>query len=86
MQSSLTSKIEKARIYSEDIGRFRLRSLRCEVRGDNTTHTAELGPDGWRCDCHFFQDADTCSHTMALERVLDRMLPEAYQPAWHSSD
>ncbi len=84
MQSSLISKIEKARIYAEDLSRFEFRSLRCEVRGDSTTHTAELGPDGWSCDCFFFQDAKTCSHTMALERVLGQMLPEAYRPAWSS--
>ena len=77
MQSSLISKIEKARIYAEQPERFRVLSLRCEVRGDSTTHIAELGPDGWRCDCYFFQDAGTCSHTMALERMLDQMLPEA---------
>ena len=81
MQSSLISKIEKARIYAEDLDRFQLSSLRCDVRGDSTTHTAELGPDGWNCDCHFFQDVNTCSHTMALERVFDQMLPEAFRPA-----
>ena len=84
MQSSLISKIEKARIYAGEPERFQMLSLRCEVRGDSTTHTAELGEDGWHCDCYFFQDANTCSHTMALERVLDRMLPELYQPAWSS--
>lgn len=84
MQSSLISKIEKARIYAEELERFQVLSLRCDVRGDSTTHTAELGPDGWDCDCHFFQDANTCSHTMALERVLDRMLPERYRPAFPS--
>ena len=85
MQSSLISKIEKARIYAEDPSRFQMLSLRCEVRGDNTTHTVELGPDGWHCDCYFFQDAKTCSHTMAMERVLDQMLPEAFRPAWSTA-
>ena len=82
MQSSLISKIEKAKIYAEDPSRFQFSFLRCDVRGDSTTHTAELGPDGWSCDCFFFQDAKTCSHTMALERLLDEMLPERFRPAW----
>ena len=84
MQSSLISKIEKARIYAEQLERFEFTSLRCVVRGDSTTHTVELGPDGWTCDCFFFQDTGTCSHTMALERILDQMLPEAYRPAFSS--
>ena len=43
MQSSLISKIEKARIYAEQLERFEFTSLRCVVRGDSTTHTVELG-------------------------------------------
>ena len=85
MQSSLISKIEKARIYAEQPERFEFLALKCRVRGDSTSHTAELGPDGWSCDCYFFQDAQTCSHTMALERMLDVMLPEAYRPAWSAA-
>lgn len=81
MQSSLISKIEKARIYASEEHRFRFTALTCEVEGDSATHTAGLGPDGWTCDCLFFQDAQTCSHTMALERLLDQMLPEAFRPA-----
>ncbi len=80
MQSSLISKIEKARIYASESDRFRFTALRCDVRGDSTTHTAELGTEGWSCDCFFFADAGTCSHTMALERLLDAMLPERYRP------
>ena len=81
MQSSLYSKIEKARIYAEQPERFELTALRCVVQGDSAPHTAELGPDGWRCDCRFFLDYGTCAHTMALERLLDQLLPEAYRPA-----
>lgn len=81
MQSSLISKIEKARIYASEEHRFRFTALTCEVQGDSAAHTASLGPDGWTCDCLFFKDAQTCSHTMALERLLDQMLPEAFRPA-----
>jgi hypothetical protein len=30
----------------------------------------------WLCDCHFFSQRQVCSHTMALERILDGMLCE----------
>jgi hypothetical protein len=26
----------------------------------------------WQCDCDFFKTRQTCSHTMALEMILDR--------------
>jgi hypothetical protein len=30
----------------------------------------------WQCDCSFFQTRGRCSHTMALEMILEGMLPE----------
>ncbi len=79
MQSSLISKIEKARIYAEEPERFQVQSLKVLVRGDSTVHAAEFGPNGWSCDCYFFQDTGTCSHTMALERMIGDILPDGYR-------
>ena len=81
MNSSLISKIEKARIYAEEPERFRLTGLSCEVSGDNSSHVAALGADGWTCDCLFFADVDTCSHVMALQRLLGGLLPEEQRAA-----
>ena len=77
MQSSLINKIEKARRYAEERDRITVHDLSCEVRGDNGTHTASLHDGAWRCDCHFFRDNDTCSHTMALQRIFAGMLSES---------
>jgi hypothetical protein len=30
----------------------------------------------WQCNCEFFVTHSTCSHTMALERILEGMIPE----------
>ena len=35
----------------------------------------------WRCECHFFATRDICSHTMALQRMLDEMMSEQPEPA-----
>ena len=80
MQSSLISKIEKARIYATEHERFQFTALTCTIQGDSAPHQAALSDDGWSCDCFFFQDAGTCAHTMAVERLLDQMLPERYRP------
>ena len=29
----------------------------------------------WHCDCDYFRNHHTCSHTMAMERVLGVMAP-----------
>ena len=77
MHSSLVSKIEKARIYADDRSRFRVDGLRCEVRGDNGTHQVTLTDGRWRCDCLYFHTHEACSHSMAIERILEGMLPSA---------
>ncbi len=75
MHSSLIGKIAKARIYAEERDRITIESIACEIRGDNASHTVQLREGVWQCDCHFFAGYDTCSHAMALGRILSGMLP-----------
>jgi hypothetical protein len=35
----------------------------------------EFAGGEWTCDCDFFLSRGVCSHTMALERILEGMLP-----------
>jgi hypothetical protein len=44
--------------------------------GQNNPHTVRLENGIWQCDCDFFQTRGRCSHTMALEIILEGMLPE----------
>ena len=82
MHSSLISKIEKARQYAHEPERITIQAIACRIRGDNSTHTVRLDDGAWRCDCDFFATRSLCSHTMALERILDQMIPAAEpQPA-----
>jgi hypothetical protein len=75
MDNGMIGKIEKAKRYAEERERIRFESFRATFDGDNNPHTVEFGSEGWKCDCDFFQRRGVCSHTMALERVLERMLP-----------
>lgn len=75
MDNGMIGKIEKAKRYAEERERIRIESFRATFDGDNNPHTVEFGSEGWKCDCDFFQRRGVCSHTMALERVLERMLP-----------
>ncbi len=75
MHSSLIGKIEKAKRYAQEPERVAITALRATFRGENGYH--QIGYDGqhWSCDCHFFQGWNTCSHVMAMERLLGPMLP-----------
>ena len=76
MQSSLIGKIEKAKRYAEEKDRITFLEFTAKVRGDNDVYTVSYRDDKWQCTCRFFSTWGTCSHTMAMERVLDNMLPE----------
>ncbi len=74
MQSSLISKIEKSRQYAQQPDRVNITSLSCDVRGDNSGHAVSLDEQGWHCDCLFFADYDTCSHSMTMQRLLGELV------------
>ncbi|MCD6452717.1 MAG: hypothetical protein J7K77_00225 [Dehalococcoidales bacterium] len=76
MQSSLIGKIEKAKRYAQEPGRVTFSSLSVEFRGENDNYITEYKDGKWHCSCNFFSKWGTCSHTMALERILDGMLPK----------
>ena len=75
MDSSLISKVEKAKRYAEQQERITFTALSLRFRGDNGTHQVQFDGRKWSCDCGYFHTHHTCSHSMAMERVLHGMLP-----------
>ncbi len=76
MQSSLIGKIEKAKRYAEEKERVTFYQLSVKFRGDNDDYTVNYQDGKWHCSCRFFSNWGLCSHTMALEKILSKMLPE----------
>jgi hypothetical protein len=76
MNSSLIGKVQKAREYATERDRMQIDHLQVRFRGDNSDHEVAIADGSWACNCDFFQDWHVCSHTMALERVLDGMVPK----------
>ena len=75
MQSSLIGKIEKAKRYAQEKDRITFSGLSVGFRGENDCHTTEYGDGEWHCSCNFFSSWGRCCHTMALEKILNDMLP-----------
>jgi len=75
MNSGLIVKIDKARRYATERGRMDVTSLHVRLGAENDTHEVALDGDKWACTCDFFRGWGACAHTMALERVLDGMIP-----------
>ncbi len=85
MYSDLARKIEKARRYLEEPERVQLERLELTFHGEHNPHKVRFEGGQWSCDCTFFARHQTCSHVIALQWMLDRVLPEearATVPQW----
>jgi len=79
MNSSLIGKIQKAKRYAEERDRVTFQEMAVTFRGDHNTHRLTFQNGHWHCTCHFFAGWGTCSHTMAMQRILGAMLPPTPQ-------
>ncbi|HUT16507.1 MAG TPA: hypothetical protein VMY98_09720 [Anaerolineae bacterium] len=70
----MVSKIEKARRYAQETERVRFRQFELVFEGDHDNYTVRYDAGTWECGCNFFARRRICSHTMAMERILDGML------------
>ena len=87
MQSSLIGKIEKAKRYAQEKERVTFYELSAKFRGENDDYTTSYKDGKWHCSCHFFSSWGLCSHTMALQKILDNMLPpEALTTQYEATD
>ena len=77
MDSSMIGKIEKARRYaSEAQGRIVFDQFHATISGDNDAHTVSFDSGSWTCGCHYFEHHAWCSHTKAMEYLLEGMMPQ----------
>ncbi len=76
MQSSLIGKIEKAKRYAAETERVSFSELSVNFRGEHDTYHTSYKGGKWQCSCSFFSNWGLCSHTMALQKILDNMLPD----------
>lgn len=88
MNSSMIGKIEKAHRYASEPDRVRFKALETTISGDNDDYHVTLTPNGWECSCHTFQSQvlETCSHVMAMQLMLGKMLQDDVRYSTQSGD
>ena len=74
MDSSIIGKIDKARKYAEEKDRVSINSFSATFQGNHNSYDVTFQSGSWDCECHFFATRSVCSHTMALQRMLDDVL------------
>ncbi|HMN13595.1 MAG TPA: SWIM zinc finger family protein [Bellilinea sp.] len=72
----MIGKRDKALRYAQERDRFRFDSFAVTMSGDNNPHHIKYDDGKWACDCSFFATRGFCSHTMALEILLENMLQQ----------
>ncbi len=85
MQSSLIGKIEKAKRYAEETERIAFTEFSVKFQGNHDSYTTGYKDGQWYCSCDFFSSWGICSHTMAVEKILGKMLPEETSSALHAT-
>jgi hypothetical protein len=75
MHSSLIGKVEKAKRYAQEPGRVTLSEFSADFRGEHDSYMVTYRSNKWHCTCNFFSQWETCSHTMALQRLFAGVLP-----------
>ena len=66
---ALAKEQQKAAQYAAERDRFVIRALKIEMRSEHGTRTLLYVGGQWKCDCPFFKEWQTCSHTMAAEQL-----------------
>ena len=78
MDYAMVSKLEKARAYAKEPERFKFDTFQVTMDGNNNSHVVTYDHGKWSCDCEFCKSHGRCSHTMALEIILNGMVDIAY--------
>jgi hypothetical protein len=76
MDNGMIRKYAKAKQYAEERDRIKFTTFSVEIDGKNNQHVVSYNQGEWQCDCNYFIGRGRCSHTIALEIILQNMLPE----------
>lgn len=74
MDSGMISKIQKAKRYAEEPDRIAFVQFTVTFKGEHDVYHVSYDQGKWECQCAFFRQRGVCSHTMAMERLLQPMI------------
>ena len=74
MDSGIIGKVDKAKRYSNETERVNITNLQADFQGEHDTYKVSYNSGDWDCECLFFSSRGLCSHTMALQRILNKVI------------
>lgn len=76
MYSSLIGKVQKAQLYAQEKERVIISSFKATFQGEHDSYEIRYDEGAWYCSCKHFGEHEFCSHTMAIEKMMEGMVPE----------
>ena len=77
MTSDAIGRVQKALQYSSEPRRVSIKTFSATFEGNHSTHEVIYNQEHWSCDCQSYSSHNVCSHTMALQSILDQILRAA---------
>lgn len=81
MNSTLISKVEKARRYAEEPERVRFKAFEVDFRGEHANYVVTMKDSTFEDTSPSFTSHGTSAHIMAMQKILAQMLTEDQQTA-----
>ena len=76
MYSSLIGKVQKAQLYAQEKERVIISSFKATFQGGHDSYEIRYDEGAWYCSCKHFGEDGFCSHTMAVEKMMEGMVPQ----------
>jgi hypothetical protein len=76
MDNGMIRKYAKAKQYAQERDRIKFQDFTVQFAGTNNPHAVKFTEGSWQCDCEYFIGRGRCSHTIALEIILEDMIEE----------
>ena len=77
MYSSLIGKVQKAQLYAQEKERVIISSFKATFQGEHDSYEIRYDEGAWYCSCKHFGEDGFCSHTMAVEKMMEGMVPQS---------
>jgi len=70
----LLKKIEKAKKYSSELDRFKIINFTVQMNSEHDNRIINYDSEiGYKCTCDFYMKRKTCSHIIAIEKILAKL-------------
>lgn len=76
LSEKLLRKEEKSKRYLNELERFNLDNLGVTINSEHGVRNVKYEEGEFSCTCEFYKDYGTCSHIMAVEQLVDKLVNE----------